>query len=144
VVLSYWNMPERRSAAPQVASTNRWYRSSNIVADGDSGVYTFHGRSDRIVKRRGYRIELGEIETALYRHPAISEVAAVARSEQRGICIKAFYASRDGHALSLIELKWFCAHNLPAYMAPDWFSHQPSLPKTSTDKIDYQRLAKME
>jgi acyl-coenzyme A synthetase/AMP-(fatty) acid ligase len=97
-----------------------------------------------MVKRRGYRIELGEIETALYRHPAISEVAAIARSEEAGVSIKVFYASRDGHALSLIELKRFCAHNLPAFMAPDWFSHQPLLPKTSTDKIDYQHLIRME
>ncbi|TIW17000.1 MAG: long-chain fatty acid--CoA ligase [Mesorhizobium sp.] len=89
-------------------------------------------------------MELGEIETALYRHPAISEVAAIARSEESGVSIKVFYASRDGHALSLIELKRFCAHNLPAYMAPDWFSHRQLLPKTSTDKIDYQHLMRME
>lgn len=144
VMQGYWNMPERTSAAFHVDSTGRWYRTGDIVIDGDDGVYTFRGRRDRMVKRRGYRIELGEIETALYRHPAISEVAAIARSEESGVSIKVFYASRDGHALSLIELKRFCAHNLPAYMAPDWFSHQPLLPKTSTDKIDYQHLIRME
>ena len=144
VMLGYWNMPERTSAAFHVDSTGRWYRTGDIVIEGDDGVYTFRGRRDRMVKRRGYRIELGEIETALYRHPAISEVAAIARSEESGVSIKVFYASRDGHALSLIELKRFCAHNLPAYMAPDWFSHQPLLPKTSTDKIDYQHLIRME
>jgi amino acid adenylation domain-containing protein len=144
VMLGYWNMPERSSAAFHVDATGRWYRTGDIVVEGDNGVYTFRGRRDRMVKRRGYRIELGEIETALYRHPAISEVAAVARSEERGVSIKVFYASRDGRPLSLIELKWFCAHNLPAYMVPDWFSHQSSLPKTSTDKIDYQHLVRME
>lgn len=144
VMLGYWNMPERTSAAFHVDSTGRWYRTGDVVIEGDGGVYTFRGRRDRMVKRRGYRIELGEIETALYRHPAISEVAAIARSEESGVSIKVFYASRGGHALSLIELKRFCAHNLPAYMAPDWFSHQQLLPKTSTDKIDYQHLMRME
>jgi amino acid adenylation domain-containing protein len=144
VMLGYWNKPERTSAAFHVDSTGRWYRTGDIVIEGDDGVYTFRGRRDRMVKRRGYRIELGEIETALYRHPAISEVAAIARSEESGVSITVFYASRDGHALSLIELKRFCAHNLPAYMAPDWFLHQPLLPKTSTDKIDYQHLIRME
>ncbi|TIX74279.1 MAG: amino acid adenylation domain-containing protein, partial [Mesorhizobium sp.] len=144
VMLGYWNMPERTSAAFHVDSSGRWYRTGDVVIEGDGGVYTFRGRRDRMVKRRGYRIELGEIETALYRHPAISEVAAIARSEESGVSIKVFYASRDGHALSLIELKRFCAHNLPAYMAPDWFSHQQLLPKTSTDKIDYQHLMRME
>jgi non-ribosomal peptide synthetase component E (peptide arylation enzyme) len=28
-------------------------------------------------------------------------------------------------------------------MVPDRFSVQPSLPKTSTDKVDYQRLKEM-
>ncbi|TIL47712.1 amino acid adenylation domain-containing protein [Mesorhizobium sp.] len=144
VMLGYWNMPERTSAAFHVDSSGRWYRTGDVVIEGDGGVYTFRGRRDRMVKRRGYRIELGEIETALYRHPAISEVAAIARSEESGVSIKVFYASRDSHALSLIELKRFCAHNLPAYMAPDWFSHQKLLPKTSTDKIDYQHLMRME
>ncbi|RWK57654.1 MAG: D-alanine--poly(phosphoribitol) ligase [Mesorhizobium sp.] len=144
VMRGYWNMPERTSAAFHVDSSGRWYRTGDVVIEGDGGVYTFRGRRDRMVKRRGYRIELGEIETALYRHPEISEVAAIARSEESGVSIKVFYASRDGHALSLIELKRFCAHNLPAYMAPDWFSHQQLLPKTSTDKIDYQHLMRME
>jgi acyl-CoA synthetase (AMP-forming)/AMP-acid ligase II len=43
-------------------------------------------------------------------------------------------------APSLVELKAFCARNLPLYMIPDRFSFLPSLPKTSTDKIDYQLL----
>ena len=32
------------------------------------------------------------------------------------------------------------AENLPLYMLPDAFSWHEQLPKTSTDKIDYQRL----
>ena len=33
--------------------------------------------------------------------------------------------------------------NMPLYMIPDRFSWQPVLPKTSTDKVDYQRLKEM-
>ncbi len=144
VMRGYWNLPERTATAFHVDDTGRWYRTGDIVSEGDNGVYTYRGRRDRMVKRRGYRIELGEIEAALYRHPSISEAATTATSDESGVSIKAFYASRDGRALSLIELKRFCAENLPAYMIPDRFSHQPALPKTSTDKIDYQRLKGME
>jgi acyl-CoA synthetase (AMP-forming)/AMP-acid ligase II len=42
--------------------------------------------------------------------------------------------------LSIIELKKFCSENLPLYMVPDIFCSLESLPKTSTDKIDYQKL----
>ena len=46
----------------------------------------------------------------------------------------------SGDRPTLVEMKRFCAEHLPTYMIPDRFAFQESLPKTSTDKIDYQRL----
>jgi acyl-CoA synthetase (AMP-forming)/AMP-acid ligase II len=37
-------------------------------------------------------------------------------------------------------MKRFCAENLPVYMVPDLFVFRDLLPKTSTDKVDYQKL----
>ncbi len=97
-----------------------------------------------MVKKRGYRVELGEIENALYRHPQIEEAAVIATSdEDKGVQVKAFINWREGKP-SVIALKKFCTENLPAYMAPDVFSFLDTLPKTSTDKIDYQRLKEMD
>ena len=60
-----------------------------------------------------------------------------------GMPIKAFTSTRDGSKLSIIELKKFSSENLPLYMVPDLFRSLESLPKTSTDKIDYQKLKSM-
>jgi acyl-CoA synthetase (AMP-forming)/AMP-acid ligase II len=60
-----------------------------------------------------------------------------------GVPVKAFIGTRDGSNLSIIELKKFCSENLPLYMVPDLFCSRESLPKTSTDKIDYQKLKSM-
>ena len=49
----------------------------------------------------------------------------------------------DCGASSLIALKRFCSENLPLYMIPDQFTWCEALPKTSTDKVDYQRLKEM-
>jgi acyl-CoA synthetase (AMP-forming)/AMP-acid ligase II len=58
-----------------------------------------------------------------------------------GVRIKAYLCCKALESRpSLIELKRFCAANLPGYMIPDQFSFQDVLPKTSTGKIDYQRL----
>ena len=38
-------------------------------------------------------------------------------------------------------MKTFCAAQLPAYMSPDRFVFHDRLPRTSTDKVDYQTLA---
>jgi acyl-coenzyme A synthetase/AMP-(fatty) acid ligase len=96
-----------------------------------------------MIKKRGYRIELGEIEAALYRHPVIIEAAVLAFPDAEGVPIKAFTSTRDGSKLSIIELKKFCSENLPLYMVPDLFCSLELLPKTSTDKIDYQKLKTM-
>ena len=63
--------------------------------------------------------------------------------EEAGVKIKAFLSCRQAKHPSLIELKRFCSEHLPLYMIPDSFSWQETLPKTSTDKIDYQRLKEM-
>jgi acyl-coenzyme A synthetase/AMP-(fatty) acid ligase len=40
----------------------------------------------------------------------------------------------------MIAMKMFCSQNLPAYMNPDSFVFIDSLPRTSTNKVDYQAL----
>ena len=63
--------------------------------------------------------------------------------EHSGVRIKAFLSSRDGGRISILDLKRFCAEVLPSSMVPDQFQQEEVLPKTSTDKIDYQRLTEM-
>ncbi len=120
-----------------------WYRTGDLVADDGTGVFLFHGRRDRMVKKRGYRIELGEIEAALYRHPGIDRAGVVARNGPDGLTITAFVALKPGHRGSIIALKRHCAGELPTYMVPDLISILPNLPTTSTDKVDYQGLHQM-
>jgi amino acid adenylation domain-containing protein len=141
VMQGYWNLPEQSARAFLAESTGEpWYRTGDVVTEDAHGVYTYLGRRDRMVKRRGYRVELGEIEACLYRHPSVAEVATIALPHEDGLRIKAFLACREDKRPSLIELKRFCSEHLPLYMVPDLFSFQPALPKTSTDKIDYQKL----
>ncbi|THF62696.1 amino acid adenylation domain-containing protein [Pseudothauera rhizosphaerae] len=142
VMQGYWALPEQTAQGFLVdADGTRWYRTGDIVVEGVDGELTYRGRRDRMVKRRGYRVELGEIEAGLYRHPQIKEAAVVALPDaEAGVRITAFLASRDGQPLSLIALKRFCAEQLPLYMIPDQFSWLDALPRTSTDKTDYQRL----
>jgi amino acid adenylation domain-containing protein len=145
VMQGYWNLPEQNSRAFLVDSAGvQWYKTGDIVVAGNDGNYIFLGRRDRMVKRHGYRVELGEIEAGLYRHATIKEAAVIAvPDEASGVKIKAFLSCRDAKRPSLIELKRFCAEHLPLYMIPDLFSWHEALPKTSTDKIDYQRLKEM-
>jgi amino acid adenylation domain-containing protein len=145
VMQGYWSLPEQTSKGfYSDLDGNRWYRTGDIVAEAADGCYTYLGRRDRMVKRRGYRVELGEIEAGFYRHARIKEAAVIAfPDEEAGVSIYAFLSCHDAKHPSLIEIKRFCAENLPLYMIPDKFFWLETLPKTSTDKIDYQRLKAM-
>jgi amino acid adenylation domain-containing protein len=152
VMQGYWNLPDQTARAfverPDPPSgrvpRGRWYRTGDLVVAEAGGIFIFRGRNDRMVKKRGYRVELGEIEVSLYRHPAVREAAVVAVTDaEAGVTIRAHLATRDGGRLSIIELKRFCASHLPRYMIPDSFSFHAELPRTSTDKTDYQRLIQM-
>ena len=95
----------------------------------------------RQIKRRGYRIELGEIESCLYKHASISEAAVVALPDpQAGMRVVACVVAPADTRPSIVQLKIFCSQNLPAYMNPDVFMFMDALPRTSTNKVNYQEL----
>jgi len=145
VMQGYWSLPEQTACAFLTDEAGRrWYRTGDIVLQPPDANHVYVGRRDRMVKRRGYRVELGEIEAGLYQHALIKEAAVVAvPDEETGVKIKAFLSCRAERHPSLIELKRFCADNLPVYMIPDQFVWCEMLPKTSTDKTDYQRLKEL-
>ena len=141
VMVGYWNLPEQNAAAFLEAKGKRWYHTGDLVVEDPKDGYIFHGRRDRMVKRRGYRVELGEIEAGLATHPLAKEVAVVALPDKdAGVRIRAFLSIKDGLRPSIIELKAFSMEKLPKYMVPDVFTFLDALPRTSTDKIDYQTL----
>jgi len=145
VMQGYWAMPEQTAKSFFTdPDGSRWYRTGDIVVEEQPGSYVYRGRRDRMVKRRGYRVELGEIEAGLYQHSAVKEAAVVALpDEEAGVRVIAFLSSKEGQRPSLIEMKRFCSERLPLYMIPDRFSWLDTLPKTSTDKLDYQRLKEL-
>jgi amino acid adenylation domain-containing protein len=143
VMQGYWNRPERTASAFLVdPDGRRWYKTGDIVLQAPDGNYTYVGRRDRMIKKRGYRVELGEIEAGLYRHPAVKEAAVIALSDDdNGVRVKAFLSCKEtAKRPSMIEMKRFCSEHLPSYMVPDLFVFRELLPKTSTDKVDYQKL----
>jgi amino acid adenylation domain-containing protein len=143
VFKGYWGQAEASNPAFFEPDGRRWYNTGDVVKQVPTDGFIYIGRRDRMVKRRGYRIELGDIENALYRHPQVSEAAVVAIPDaDAGVRILAYVTTLQDASPSIVDLKVFCSKALPAYMSPDAFLFRDSLPRTSTDKVDYQKLQK--
>jgi len=142
VMQGYWNLPEQNGRAFLVDQDGRkWYRTGDIVAEEGGQRYRYLSRRDRMVKRRGYRVELGEVEVGLLKHPDVREAAVVSVADpQAGVRIAAFVSCSGERRLTIIELKTYSARSLPPYMIPDTFVVLEALPRTSTDKVDFQAL----
>jgi amino acid adenylation domain-containing protein len=145
VTRGYWHLAEQTAKAfVTVGAPPAYYRTGDIVVERPDGNFRYLGRKDRMIKKRGYRVELGEIEACLYAHPKIREAAVVAVADELlGMKVHAHISCKDGGRLSLIELKKFCSDRIPLYMIPDAFSFHAGLPRTSTDKVDYQGLIEL-
>jgi amino acid adenylation domain-containing protein len=137
----YWNDPAPGDRmAPSEDGAAPWFRTRDLVAELPSGDMRFMGRIGRMVKLRGYRVEPGEIESWLYQHESIKEAGVVPAEGPSGLELVAHLSTSHGGTLPTVALKEFCAIRLPAYMIPARFEFHASLPKTSSGKIDFQRL----
>lgn len=139
----YFGRPDLDANVFQLRDGKRWYCTGDVVKWVDGEGFLYVGRRDRMVKRRGYRIELGEVEAGLQRDPGLREAAVVAVPDAAaGVRIDAHVVGKDGKP-SLIAMKRWCAGALPPSMAPDRFVLHERLPRTSTDKVDYQTLKRI-
>jgi amino acid adenylation domain-containing protein len=119
------------------------YRTGDLVTLGPGGNYVYVGRRDSMVKVRGYRVELGEVEAALYRHPAIREVAVMpVPDELFGSRLRAVIAVDDPGNLTREAVLEHCRQWLPSYMVPDIVEFRAALPRTSTGKVDRAGLSR--
>jgi amino acid adenylation domain-containing protein len=149
VAQGYWNDPEKtaRNFIRNPLQKNyfeRTYRTGDIVTLDNEGNYLYKGRKDHMIKSRGYRIEIGEIETALYSNPDIKEAAVIpVPDDVIGYRIKSFVVCHNGDSLNLSDLRMYLGKKIPQYMIPEEIEFYPSLPKTSTGKIDKTRLLKL-
>lgn len=129
---------------PGETAPHDFYITKDIVRKLPDGNLLFCGRKDDIVKTSGNRVNLLEIENLLQTHPGISDVAVIPLPDDEiGNRILAIFTAAPGCKPSIIELKMFCANNLPKYAIPHVFElSELPLPKTSSGKTNKPVLIK--
>jgi fatty-acyl-CoA synthase len=112
-----------------------WFHTGDLGVMHPNGYIELKDRSKDIIISGGENISTIEVESALYRHPAVLEVAVVARADEKwGETPCAFVTLKDGNTATAEELIAFSREHLAGYKVPRTIVFGP-LPKTSTGKI---------
>jgi acyl-coenzyme A synthetase/AMP-(fatty) acid ligase len=133
----YANDPERNAEAFRTG----WYYTGDTGYRDQDGYFWYVGRADDVIKSSGYRIGPFEIESALIRHPAVAESAAVASPDPlRGAIVKCYVVLKQGQTGSpelAQELSAFVARETAPYKHPRKIEFVDSLDefKTVSGKI---------
>ncbi|HMQ35729.1 MAG TPA: AMP-binding protein, partial [Chloroflexaceae bacterium] len=130
----------RQEEATAQAFRGGWFHSGDVGVMHPDGYIELRDRAKDIIISGGENISTIEVEQAVAQHPAVLEVAVVARPDELwGEVPVAFVTLKAGAELVEAELIAFCRQHLAAYKCPKavFFG---DLPKTSTGKIQKFRL----
>jgi non-ribosomal peptide synthetase component E (peptide arylation enzyme) len=120
-----------------------WFRTGDLgIIDADGNV-TVTGRIKDIIIRNAENISALEIEDALYRHPAVADVAVVAAPDPRTgerVCAFVVVAS-DAETPTIVSLAGHCRElGLAVQKCPEQLELVDSLPRNSYGKVLKQEL----
>ena len=123
----------------QSDSSDRLYKTGDLVRQLANGDLVFVGRADDQVKISGFRIELGEIEAILASHPFVEQAVVVARKRDGDVdCLIGYYVAKREWTQE--NLKSFLRQKLPDYMVPRAIVPVESIPLTGNGKVNRDAL----
>jgi fatty-acyl-CoA synthase len=125
----------KNPSATDAAFEGGYFHTGDLAVMHPDGYIEIRDRSKDIIISGGENISSIEVEGVLYRHPAVSAAAVVAKPDDHwGETPCAFIELRDGGSVSEGEIIAFCRENLAHFKAPRHVVFG-ELPKTSTGKI---------
>jgi len=131
VMKGYLKNPETTDKALK----DGWFHTGDLGVLHEDGYLELRDRSKDIIISGGENISTIEVEAVLFKHPAILDVAVVARPDDKwGETPCAFVMLRDGKTASEAELIAFCRDNMAHFKCPKTVVFD-ELPKTSTGKV---------
>jgi fatty-acyl-CoA synthase len=133
----------KNQGATEKAFAGGWFHSGDLGVLHPDGYLQLKDRSKDIIISGGENISSIEVEDVIYKHPAVSAVAVVAKPDEKwGETPCAFVELKPGAALTTEEVIAWCRQHLAGYKCPRYVVFV-ELPKTSTGKIQKFKLREM-
>ena len=121
--------------ATEEAFEGGWYHSGDVAVWHPDGYIEIRDRSKDIIVSGGENISTIEVEGVIIAHPAVANVAVVAKSDEKwGETPCAFVVLKPGTSATGEEIIAHCRANLASYKCPRYVVFR-DLPMTSTGKV---------
>lgn len=144
--VGYWHQREKT----RHTFLGEWIRTGDRYLRRSDGVYVYCGRGDDMFKVSGIWVSPIEIEDALLSHSRVLEAAVIAVEDKDGLVKpKAFVVLRQGTDAALLgrslyeELKVHVKHAIGPWKYPRSIEFLPSLPRTTTGKLQRYKLREL-
>jgi fatty-acyl-CoA synthase len=125
----------KNAKATREAFEHGWFHSGDLGVLHEDGYIELRDRSKDIIISGGENISTIEIEGVIIEHPAVANVAVVAKPDEKwGETPCAFVVLKPGSAATADDIIAHCRANLASYKCPRYVVFR-DLPMTSTGKV---------
>ena len=132
VMAGYFNRPDATAAVLR----DGWFCTGDIGSLDDRGYLHLLDRKKDIIKTGGATVSPREVEDAIYRHPAISEVAVVGMpDEEWGEAIRAVCVLKPGARADASEIIAVCRDHIASFKKPRVVEFVDALPRAASGKL---------
>ena len=132
LMLGYFHDDERTAAAFE----GGWFHSGDLATIDDEGFITVVDRKKDMIKTGGENVASREVEEAIYRLPAVSEVAVIGVAHPRWVeAVTAVIVVKAGQTLTAAEALAHCGGVLAGFKCPKAVVFVDALPKNPSGKL---------
>jgi fatty-acyl-CoA synthase len=143
----YWHRDEANAECFIEVDGKRFFRTGDLGYVDAEGYFFLVDRLKRMINAAGFKVWPAEVEAQLYAHPAIQEVAVIAKPDERcGETVKAVAVLRSqarGNVTAEQLTEW-ARTQMAAYKVPRSWEFVQSLPKSASGKILWRVLQEEE
>lgn len=132
LLAGYYNDPEKTAEAFR----GGWFHSGDLAVRDEDGYITVVDRKKDMIKSGGENVASREVEEAIFRMPAVSEVAVIGLPDPYWVeAVTAVIVLREGRQATEEEVIAFCKSCMAHFKVPKRVLFVDALPKNPSGKL---------
>ena len=119
VMKGYYNKPEESNSSLKEIDAIKYMFTGDIGYMDEEGYFYIVDRKKDMIIVSGFKVFPRDVEEAIYKHPAVKQVAVVGVPDERTTeRVKAFIELKEGMTVTKDEMFKHCEENLATYRRP--------------------------